>query len=187
MKAQKNRKATKKIVHQGRFLRFVKRGSWEFVERHNCTAIVIIVAVTDDQKVVFTEQFRPPVFKNVIEFPAGLVNDSASAKEETINQAAKRELLEETGYKAKKIVELLVGPTSSGSSADLVTMVRAVGIQKVAQGGGDADEAITVHEVDLKNVDVWLDKMKRKGYLIEPKIYAGLYMLNKYNVQSKTQ
>ena len=163
-------------------MRLVKRGEWEFVERNNCSGIVIIVALTDKGQVIFVQQYRPPVDKQVIEFPAGLINDHGDSKMvESFVTAAKRELLEETGYQAQRIVKLLEGPVSSGSSGDCVTMVQAVGLKKIHSGGGDESESIVVHEVDLKSVDSWLTKMKNKGYLVEPKIYAGLYFLKNYN------
>jgi len=199
MNATAARNAKKKIIAKGQFMRFVMKGDWEYFERNNCSAIVIILAMTDDQKVIFVEQYRPPVNKNVIEFPAGLVNDHEPCKvkegkkstlvykkrpKESIALAAKRELFEETGYKAKRVVKLLDGPVSGGACADIVTIVHAQDIKKVGDGGGDFLESIIIHEVPLNEVEPWLSKMKRKGCLIEPKIYTGLYFLNKYNEAS---
>ena len=181
MRARINKKSRREIVHEGNFLKFFRYGEWEYIKRKNCTAIVIIVAVTKDKAVLFVEQFRPPVGKIAIEFPAGLVNDGAQSKKETILEAAKRELLEETGYRARRLRKILEGPVSSGCSADLVTMYLARDVEKVADGGGDEFESILVHKVPLKEADDWLTAMKRKGRLIEPKIYAGLYHLKTYN------
>ena len=174
-------KSKPKVVHEGEFLRFIRKGRWEYVERNNCSAIVIIAALTEDNHVVFVEQYRPPVDKMVIEFPAGLVNDRKGKKKESNLSAAKRELLEEAGYKALKWTEILEGPVSSGSSADLVTLFLASDAQKVSEGGGDETESIVVHLVPLSNVDQWLLKMQDKGCLVEPKIYTGLYFLKTYN------
>ncbi len=168
-----------KILYEGHFFRFVRNGQWEYFERNNCRGIVIIVAMTDARKVVLVEQYRPPVAKRVIEFPAGLISDHPAIKDETLAKAAKRELLEETGYKARKIARLLHGPVSSGSSSDMVTLVRAYDLVKVSEGGGDPLESITVHEIPLDLVDRWLERMRGKGYLIEPKVYAGLYFLRR--------
>lgn len=189
MKVKAQKYAKVKILKEGKFIRFCQKDQWEFFERNNCSGIVIIIAMTNDKKVLFVEQYRPPVGKRVIEFPAGLVNDRALSghsrtnrrKKETLSDAAKRELLEETGFKAKTIIKILRGPVSSGVSSDLVTMVRAFDLKRVTQGGGDAWESIKKHEVPLKEVDQWLKKMERKGYLIEPKIYTGLYFLKYYS------
>ena len=181
MRALINKKFKQKIIHDGKFLRLCRKGQWEFVQRNNCSGIVIIAAITEDDRILFVEQYRPPVGKEVIEFPAGLANDHGKKRKESALSAAKRELLEETGYRAKKWVKILEGPVSSGSSSDLVTLFLAYNAQKVAVGGGDDLESIIVHAVSIKNVDQWLAKMKRKGCLIEPKIYTGLYFLKTYN------
>ena len=170
----------KQILKAGQYVRFLQKGEWEYFERSNCSGVVIIVAMTKDKEVVFVEQFRPPVGKRVLEFPAGLVNDQ-KRKKESWKAAALRELLEETGYRAKRIVKLLEGPVSSGMSSDKVVMAQALDLIKVTEGGGDELEDIKVHKVPLSKVDSWLKETERKGCLIEPKIYAGLYFLKKYN------
>ncbi|HQP10428.1 MAG TPA: NUDIX hydrolase [Candidatus Omnitrophota bacterium] len=177
MRVRIARRSKKHILHSGKFLHFVDRGGWEYFEHNSCSAIVIIVAMTKEGRVIFVEQYRPPVGKKVVEFPAGLVNDHKNRRRESIFSAAKRELMEETGYRAEKIVKLLEGPVSSGSSGDIVTMVRAFDLKKVCCGGGDEFENIIVHEVPLQETDRWLCERRKKGYLIEPKIYTGLYFL----------
>jgi ADP-ribose pyrophosphatase len=60
----------------------------------------------------------------------------------------------------------------------MVTMVRAFDLKKIGPGGGDESEGIIVHQVPLKSVRTWLKSKEKKGFLIEPKVYAGLYFLN---------
>ena len=84
-------------VHTGRHLDFHSRGGWEFVARSIGTGVVGVIAITDNDELVLVEQFRIPVSSRVLELPAGLVGDLA---EETIEAAALRELLEETGVRA---------------------------------------------------------------------------------------
>lgn len=168
-------KDSRTVVYEGRFIRFLKQGSWEFVERSNCSGIVIVLALTDMQKVILTEQFRLPVGKNVIEFPAGLVSDEGRDEPETA--AAERELLEETGYQADRLVKVTEGPVSAGLTTGLVTVFKAEKVKKIADGGGDHSEDITVHEVALDEVDNWLCERQRQGVLVDPKVYAGLYFL----------
>jgi ADP-ribose pyrophosphatase len=167
------------VLKEGRFLRFIRHEEYEYVERNNCTGIVIIVPVTDEGQVIFVEQYRLPVDSRVIEFPAGLVNDICGAKKETLSRAANRELLEETGYRAARLTKLLEGPVSGGSTSDQVTMFLAKGLKKTGKGGGDPTEMITIHEVPWRRAGQWLRAMERKGFLIEPKVYAGLYFLEK--------
>ena len=167
----------KTILHEGKFLRLINNDGWEYVERTNCSDIVVIFNITKDNKVIFVEQFRPPVGANVIEFPAGLVGDKGT---ETIATAVMRELFEETGYKADKIIKLFSGPNSSGSSANLLTFVLTPNIVKVGEALGDGHEKIIVHEVDYDNISNWIKETQETGKLISPRIYIGLYFLNKY-------
>ena len=94
--------------------------------------------------------------------------------------AARREFLEETGYKAERFLKLLDGPVSAGLTSDCVTMYRAYGLKKVSRGGGiDKTEIIDVHEIPLQRVERWLTSMRKKGFLVDPKVYAGIYFLKR--------
>ena len=167
-----------RVVSEGKFVRLLIKGGWEYVERPNCTGAVIIVAMTRANTLLLTEQYRIPVGKPVIEFPAGLIGDEGAGQED-LAQAARRELLEETGYEAKRILPLTGGPTSAGLTSELVWLVRAVGLRKRSAGGGDTDERITVHEVPLGDVERWLRQQEQRGALVDPKVYAGLYLLRR--------
>ena len=81
---------------------------------------------------------------------------------------------------------LCKGPAASGVTAEMLTMVMASDLKKIHDGGGDELESIVVHEVPLKNVEVWLKKMEKKGKLVGMRIYTGLYFLNKYNKRKQT-
>jgi len=171
-----NKRNQKSLLYEGRYIRFIAKNGWEYVERTNCTAIVGIIALTDKGKIIFAEQRRIPIDKNVIEFPAGLVGDTAQKNEQMLI-AAKRELLEETGYKATKWERLVEGPISSGLTSETITFFLATGLKKAGRGGGDKSESIKVHEVPLRDAEKWLNKMNRKGCAVDPKVYAGLYFV----------
>lgn len=176
-----NKKAMNKVISSGKYFRLVIRNGWEYVERVNCTGVVIIVAKTDDDKVILVEQFRRPVGKNVIAFPAGLAGDEHGKRGENLADAAKRELLEETGYSAKKMVKLFVGPVSAGMCGDMVAIYHAKGIKKVSPGGGMGEmEKIKVHEVPLKTIDGWLKRQQKKGLLVAPNVFGGIYFLKNW-------
>jgi ADP-ribose pyrophosphatase len=167
----------KTILYKGKYLDLICEDHWEYVKRSNCSGIVVIVPMTRDGKVIFVEQFRRPVEAQVIEWPAGLVNDRASHDPETMEAAARRELLEETGYAAEHLLLLAGGPVSSGLSSEIITFYQALNVAKKGPGGGDETESIKVHEVPLKEVDIWLCEMEKKGLLVDPKVYVGLYFL----------
>ena len=165
------------ILHKGKYLDLIREDNWEYVRRNNCNGIVIIVPMTRDHKIILVEQFRRPVEAHVIEWPAGLVNDQGPHGSETLEAAARRELLEETGYEAGQMAPLVEGPVSSGLSREIVTFFQALDVEKKSDGGGDATEAIIVHEVPLKEADLWLYEMEKKGRMVDPKVYIGLYFL----------
>jgi ADP-ribose pyrophosphatase len=169
---------TQKIrLCEGKFLALVKEGRWEYVDRIGSTGAAIIVAVTDEQKLLLVEQHRIPVHARTIELPAGIVGDEPGGTSETLAEAAKRELLEETGYAAEHIEALTTGPASSGLTSEVVTLLLASNLRRVNAGGGVAHEDIIVHEVPLTEVHEWLASKAKEGLLIEPKVYAGLYFV----------
>src|SRR5436305_7986631 len=98
-----------RVIAEGKHIRLVARGKWEFAERKKVSGIVGIVAVTDDRKLILVEQFRAPVNARVIEIPAGLAGDIEGSEDEALEIAAKRELSEETGYEAKTMNRLTEG------------------------------------------------------------------------------
>lgn len=167
------------LLHEGRFLRFLRKGRWEYVERTNCDIAVVIIAMTDEGHVIFTEQYRVPMNARVIELPAGLAGDSAEFHGESLQIAAARELREETGYAAERFDILAEGPISPGLSTERIALVRATGLRKVGKGGGDETENIVVHEVLLGEVEEWLDQRRAEGILVDPKLFSGLYFLGR--------
>ena len=167
------------ILASGRFVRLVSREGWECVERVNTSGIVCMVPVTEENEVVLVEQFRRPLGVRVIEWPAGLVGDNDQTQGEALETAARRELLEETGYEAKEFVYLTEGPPSSGLTSEVITFYLAKGLKKVADGGGESGEDIAVHKVPMKKVHDWLDEKRRAGVMVDPKVYTGLYFLTR--------
>ncbi len=167
---------TKQTLHEGRFLQMISADGWEFVERVGATGVVAILAVTDDERIVLVEQFRPPIGKRVIEIPAGLAGDLAGAEQEALELAARRELEEETGYSADGMHEMETGPSSAGLTSELITFFEATGLEKTSGGGGDGSESIVVHEVQLTELRTWLADQVSNGAMIDPKVHAALCM-----------
>lgn len=166
-------------LYTGRFLALVKRGHWEYANRTNATGAAIIVAVTNEQKLLLVEQYRIPVHARTIELPAGIIGDEPESSREDHVDAARRELEEETGYRAEGMDALTHGPASGGLTSEVVTLFLATRLRRVGAGGGISQENITVHEVPVSDVDNWLEEKAKAGLLIDPKIYAGLYFLHR--------
>ena len=164
-----------KELHAGRYLRLVVRNGWEFVERPGIQGIVLIVAVTPGDRLLLVEQWREAVAANVLELPAGLAGDAGSPAGEPLEEAARRELVEETGWDAKAMERLTAGPPSAGVTSEIVTLFRARGLSKVGTGGGVEGESITVHEVPLGAAEAFLSEREAEGALVDPKVWAGLW------------
>lgn len=164
-----------RTLYEGKFIRLVRQGKWEFARRRNTSGIVGIVAVTDDNKLLLVEQFRPPVGKSVIELPAGLAGDVEGSEGEDLADAARRELLEETGYSAREMRQVAAGPPSAGLSDEVITLFVARGLTKTGDGAGDGSEDITLHEVPVGRVKAFVDRKAREGCLVDLKVFAALY------------
>jgi ADP-ribose pyrophosphatase len=52
-------------------------------------------------------------------------------------------------------------------------------LEKIHDGGGDENENITVHEIPIAAAAQWLNEKMHQGYAIDPKIWAGLWLLDK--------
>jgi ADP-ribose pyrophosphatase len=167
------------ILCTGRFLSFVREGHWEYVDRVNATGAAIILAVTEEEKLLVVEQYRIPCHARTLELPAGIIGDEPASINESHAEAARRELLEETGYLAEQIEPLTTGPASGGVTSEVVTLFRARKLKRMHAGGGVGHEEITVHEVPLAQAHDWLAAKVRAGVLVDPKVYAGLYFLSR--------
>ena len=173
-----NEDLTPHVLHEGDWLRLVRRGHWESCERtHGKGMAVIIIAATPDDEVLFVEQYRVPLGSKTIEMPAGLVGDNFDA--DTLEGAAIRELEEETGWRPSKVEVLLIGPTSAGMSNERIAFVRAEGLVRTGEGGGVDGEDIIVHAVPRKDAAAWLLRKQAEGYELDLKLWGGLWMLER--------
>ena len=167
----------KHTVYEGKYLRLCIAGRWEYVERTHSGSAVIVIARTPEDTLLFVEQFRIPLGRKTIEMPAGLVGDQDA--DDTFEKAAKRELLEETGWQADTVEVLMVGPSSAGMSNEMIAFARASGLTRVHSGGGDETEDITVHEIPVTEAAAWLTQKMAEGYSMDPKLWAGLWLLDR--------
>lgn len=163
----------------GRHLQFVLRRGWEFVERRNISGIVVVIGTTPHAGLVLVTQWREPVRARVVELPAGLAGDRAGAAHEDLAAAARREFLEETGFTAAEMEPVLEGVPSPGISSEIVTFFRARGLARTARGGGEEGEGVRPHVVPLARLEDWLARMQAQGCRIDPKVYAGAWLVQR--------
>jgi len=180
---------SKETVWEGSFLRAVKltyednNGSlrkWEAVERVNCEGIVAVVPITADGELILIRQFRPVVNNYVIEFPAGL-ND----KGESLVDAARRELIEETGQTTEELIFLAEGPISSGLSTEMLTVFLAKGTipaspELIKQFPSDESEDIETIRTPAAVIHNTLENFRKKGDYVDIKIYGLLELAKKH-------
>ena len=165
------------LIAQGRHLRMVRSGSWEYVERVNVRGVAVLIPITDGGEIVLVEQYRIPVQAPMIELPAGLVGDEKEFRHEGLLEAANRELEEETGYQAGSLEVVAHSPSSGGMTSEVVSFVYARELRRVGLGGGVEGEDIKVHVVPVADVRRWLGEREKEGCLIDPKIFTGLYLI----------
>jgi ADP-ribose pyrophosphatase len=159
---------------EGRYLSLREIDGWEFATRPNATGVVGIFAITTENEVIFVEQYRRPMQARVLEICAGLVGDEAEFANETLEDCARRELLEETGYESLGMTLLLSSPTSAGMTNETTHLFFANRCVKVAEGGGVGGENITTHLVPIHKVAEFLSTARSRGVLVDFKIHACL-------------
>ncbi|MBU0556822.1 MAG: NUDIX hydrolase [Alphaproteobacteria bacterium] len=160
---------------EGRFITAKRRGRWEYVSRSRGIRAAVIVAIDeseDGRHILLVDQFRVPLGRRCIELPAGLVGDDSA--EEAPSLAATRELEEETGYRAGRMVDLGEYWSSPGMVSESFTLFRAFGLEKVGDGGGVPGEDIRVHRVPLAGFADWIAARRAEGFAMDVKLLTLL-------------
>ena len=155
----------------GNYIVARRKGRWEFVGRANNIHAAVILAV-DDGHVLLVEQPRVPLGGPCLELPAGLVGDIEQG--ETVEVSAARELEEETGYRPERIEVIGRFASSPGMVSETFTLVKAHGLTKVGDGGGEPGENITVHRVALGDVPAFVAQKRAEGCFIDVKMLLVL-------------
>lgn len=156
------------VEWEGKWIRIVRDGRWEFVERCSGMHAVVILAEYDG-KVILVEQVRVPLGnRTCLELPAGLVGDENP--DATVEETAIKELEEETGFTAERIERLGEFHSSPGMVAEGFTLVRAHGISRIGDGGGTEHEEIEVHLVPRADIAAFVNQKRLEGSAIDVKL-----------------
>jgi ADP-ribose pyrophosphatase len=164
------------IMWQGRFITAKRQGRWEYVGRARGIHAAVILAIDnggeDGPHVILVDQYRMPLGKRCMEFPAGLVGDDTAGEDPAT--AAARELEEETGYRAARMDNLGEYYSSPGMVSESFTFFRATGLTRVGDGGGVDGEDIVVHRVPLAGVRDYLDARRAEGHAVDVRLLTIL-------------
>jgi ADP-ribose pyrophosphatase len=149
---------------EGKYLRIMTRGGWEYVERCGGVSAVVILAEMDG-KVILIEQSRVPLGGRIcLELPAGLVGDE---DDKGVEETAVKELEEETGYTADRIERLGEYFSSPGMVAEGFDLVRAHNVRPCSL---PVEEGIEVHLVERDRVAEFVAERRAVGVAVDVKL-----------------
>ena len=159
------------VMWEGKYVRALKRGRWEYVSRVGDVRAVVILAEHEGQ-VILVEQPRIAVGGRCLELPAGLVGDEDPNA--TVEGTAVKELEEETGFTADRIERLGDFNSSPGMLSESFTLVRAHGVSRVGEGGGTEHEDIQVHLVARDAIPAFIEEKRAEGLAIDVRLLLFL-------------
>ena len=159
------------IMCEGKFVRLLKRGKWEYASRVSGINAVVILAEYEGQ-VILVDQPRVGPDCRCVELPAGLVGDVDP--DATVESTAIKELEEETGFTAERVERLGDFYASPGMLSESFTLVRVHGVRRIGEGGGDEHEDINVHLVARSDIPNFLEQKRAEGFGIDVKLLIFL-------------
>jgi ADP-ribose pyrophosphatase len=119
--------------------------------------VAVIVPFIDKSTLVMIRQYRHPLRKVLLEFPAGHMENNEDPK-----KTATRELLEETGYHAQEIEQVYTYNPSVNISKQLIHIFRGTNLVKGEYEHSDSIE-------DIRNVEI-ISVEKLKHIIIAGKV-----------------
>ena len=134
---------------------------------------VNVVALTEDEALVMVRQFRHGARAVTLEIPGGLVDPGETARE-----AAIRELLEETGYRAGRVEDLGSLNPNPALFANRVHMQLAIDCVRVAEIQNTSTEHTTVEMLPLAA----LSETLRRGEIDHALVVAALHAFKLHRV-----
>ncbi len=159
------------VMWEGKYVRVMKAGRWEYVSRANAIRAVVILAEYEG-KIILIDQRRAAVGGQCLELPAGLVGDEDRSA--TIEDTAIKELEEETGFTADRVERLGDFHSSPGMVSESFTLVRAHGVRRCGAGGGTHEEDINVHLMSRGEIPAFVADKRAQGFAIDVKLMLFL-------------
>ena len=167
MKVVRLKKRT--LIYQGRVIKLFRevlsvRGQEIIRETIKHPGAVVVVPVLDDGRIVFVRQYRRAIEKEILELPAGTLEPG-----ERKDLCARRELQEETGWKAKTMTQLGQFYAAPGFISEQMTLFMARGLSP-AKACPEPDELLRPVILSLKSAL----KRVHSGAICDAKTIIGL-------------
>jgi len=156
-----------KMVFNGKLIKVYSINNKDLVIHPG--AVVIIPIISKD-KIILVKQYRFAIKKSTWEVPAGTLKPKESPL-----KCAKRELEEETGYKAGRLLKLLTFYSSPGFLFEKMHLFLATNLTKGLQNF-DEDENIKIKVFTLKEIE----KMILKNKIIDAKTIVSILFLKNF-------
>ena len=139
---------------------------------------VVVVALDDADRLLLVRQWRQPVGRSLLEIPAGTLDrDPATGAVEDPELASRRELEEETGYRAASWEKLGTFWTAPGFASEVMHLYLATDLVAAGQDRltPDADEALELARLPLADA---LGAAER-GDIQDAKTLIGILLLGR--------
>jgi len=159
-----------KKIYKGRLLSLLKK--WERLPNGVCAELEIvkhpgaalIVPFLNTRKIIMVRQYRPVIGKFIYELPAGTLEEH-----ENPAVCARREILEETGYKAARITKLGEIYPVPGYSTEKIFIYKAERLSQL-QRSLDKDEVMETHIMTRSRVR----RFFHRGLIVDAKTICAL-------------
>jgi ADP-ribose pyrophosphatase len=148
-----------------------KRAKFYVIEN---TDWVNVVAITKDERIVLIEQFRHGIGEITLEIPGGMIDGDESPE-----TAARRELLEETGFSAKEFVLLGKSRPNPAIQNNWVHHFAALGAEKYEEVKFDEHESVITKLCPIDSIP----NLMKSGEITHSLVLAAFYYLSFYKMK----
>ena len=166
-----------RVVFQGKYLQLhyadvrLPNGETSYREYLKHPGAVMIMPLFDNGDVLLERQYRYPLRKVFVEFPAGKKDEG-----ETPLDTAQRELLEETGYRAERYTHVTDIHNALAYCDEVIHFYLAEGLTQVSEQQLDDNEFVQLLRVPLSELMAWI----KNGWVPDVKTQLGAFWLQDY-------
>ena len=176
------------MLHQGRYLTF----RIDTIERADGTrstrdivghpGAVAVIAMDAEDRVLLVRQWRTPALRVLLEIPAGTLDVDAAAVVEDPEIASRRELEEETGYRAGSWRKLASFWTAPGFASELMHLYLATDLEPAHPDerlGPDEDEHLRLERLPFADAVAAVER----GEIADAKSILGLLWVERLRIR----